>query len=368
MTEDKAFPAPLPRTGQPAEPDVRADEQAEAPPLRWFHATLHGDYVGEPANRAKAAGRRHRPRIYRARVEDLTWLPEPPAPNAEADLWQAQIDEARVAHVLGPGTMYEGPIFEVQLREVQLSAATTHRGRAYGRIRAQVTCALVMPEKPAIPAVKVTLPGAPVRAPKQAPLAAKISQSGAAEPPPGAVMAHDSQRRAVGMRGLLLLVASIVLGLCLHGGWLHGVFFALFALPTLLLRWMFGELLQPSRFTRVATALCSLASLAFVLFAVHLVRTCAPHWWWPALAILALLWPACLLPSALPTAVSLGSWGLMVALLSSHAHHCGTATSAQAPALVRFLLEHPTEANSPAESLVLTRVGQSLGADAPSGH
>lgn len=332
---------------EPAEQDAKDDK-----PLQWCRATLVGDYYGVVNAKApKATGRRYQLEIYRAQLDALTLLDAAPAdaPN-DVELWQAQIAEARIAHLLGPGTLYEGPVFEVQLRQVRLACPIEHRGRAYGKIEAQATFALVMPDKPPIPKVKVQLRGVqPSRATESAPrasselprlarasdfmqstsiaskpLAATVSLGGPQdEARPGAVMGGElRQERSLSLGWLALGIAAIGIGLFVQSGWIYAFFWGLFALPSLLFRWMFGELLRPSRFTRVSTALACLIPIACAALSVHAFRQCAPFSYWPGIVALWLLFPACLLPSALPPFSCMASLALIVGLFSRYPQHC----------------------------------------------
>ncbi|RYZ64487.1 MAG: hypothetical protein EOP08_08895, partial [Proteobacteria bacterium] len=134
------------KPGERGEPGKTSDEKA--PPLQRFRARFVGEYFGSPnPNAPKAPGRRLVPTVYRIEARDVVLLeaaPDAPGTTAGpagaeaapeiADRWQTQIDEAHLPHVLGPGTAYRGPVFDVQLQQIRLSFPIEHGGRAYGRI------------------------------------------------------------------------------------------------------------------------------------------------------------------------------------------------------------------------------------------
>ena len=144
--------------------------------MRWFRASFEGSYVGTDARVAPSGGRRHKLQVYRAALRDLVWADppdtEPPWPiEAEATasraFYQAQVDQAHVTGVRGPGTYYEGPVFNLRVWDVQLSHPTQNKGRAYGHMRGQAVGRLELPKEPEPPEVivhEVTAPAAPLDA------------------------------------------------------------------------------------------------------------------------------------------------------------------------------------------------------------
>ena len=114
--------------------------------IQWFRGTIEACYVGSPISAAatQRPGAAHfKPRLYRALVRDVVLLDAPPetreapAPEASepreatarfpAELRAARIDSGVVAGVRGPGSSYEGPLFEVEI-----GAARFRRGTLKG--------------------------------------------------------------------------------------------------------------------------------------------------------------------------------------------------------------------------------------------
>lgn len=318
---------------------------APPPPLQWFRARFVGEYFGSPNPTApKAQGRRLVPTVYRVEAREVVLLdaaPDPAAPidedGSDADRWQPQIDEAHLPHVLGPGTAYRGPVFDVQLRQIRLSCPIEHGGRAYGRIEGSLQGAFPMPEKPPIPAVTVRHERAPAKPPTRTPLTATLSVGQPAQPlaPKGAPAPHEAAPAASsGLRGHAALVVLVATALAVQAGAGYAAFFALCALPVLALRWMFHEMVRPSAFVHVTALVACLGSIACALLVVHAFRACAPLPWWPGLLVLLALVPLAPMPSPLPAVAGLLSLALIIGLFSARSHRakCGPAPTARAAA------------------------------------
>lgn len=303
------------------------------PPLQWFRARFVGEYFGSPNPTApKAQGRRLVPTVYRVEAREVVLLEAAPdlaasddENGSEADRWQPQIDEAHLPHVLGPGTAYRGPVFDVQLRQIRLSCPIEHGGRAYGRIEGSLRGAFPMPEKPPIPAVTVRHERAPAKPLTRAPLTATLSVGQPGQPSaPKAPLQHEPGPAASsGLRGLAALLVVIGAALAVQSGAGYAAFFVLCALPVLALRWMFHEMVRPSVLVH-ATAFCAcVGSVACALLLVHAFRACAPLPWWPGLLVLLALVPLAPMPSPLPAVAGLLSLALVVGLFSARSHREG---------------------------------------------
>ena len=350
------------KPGERGEPGKTSDEKA--PPLQRFRARFVGEYFGSPnPNAPKAPGRRLVPTVYRIEARDVVLLeaaPDAPGTTADpagpagaeaapeiADRWQAQIDEAHLPHVLGPGTAYRGPVFDVQLQQIRLSFPIEHGGRAYGRIEGSLQGAFPMPDKPVIPVVKVTQRRvhAPRAAPTTKPLEATLSvgepaptrsprapHAPLAAPPS---MAEEGVRApSAGLRGLAAFIVLVGAAIAVQSGMGYAAFWALCALPMLPLRWMFHEMVRPSAFVHTTAFVACLGSIACALLVVHAFRECAPLPWWPGLLTLLLLVPLAPMPSPLPAVAALLSLALIVGLFSARTHRpaCAVSRSEAEPA------------------------------------
>lgn len=304
-----------------------ASKEPPPQPLQWFRAKFVGDYFGSPnPNAPKAPGRRLSPHVYRIEAREVVLLSDVPAAEAaddeaDADCWQARIDEAHLPHVLGPGTAYRGPVFDVQLRQIRLSCPIQHGGRAYGRIEGSLRGAFVMPEKPAIPAVKVRQKRASEPALAK-PLEATLSLGEASLPrvQPSTTGDETLHVPSSGLRGLAAFMMLVCVALAVQSGPAHAAFWALCAAPILPLRWMFHELVRSSTLVRATALIACLGSLACAVLVVHAFRSCAPLPWWPALVTLLLLVPLAPMPSSLPAVTGLLCLALIVGLFSAQNH------------------------------------------------
>lgn len=328
----------------------KVSEEKAPPPLQWFRAKFVGEYFGSPNPDApKAPGRRLVPTVYRVEAREVVLLEAAPdasvaeASSETADRWQARIDEAHLPNVLGPGTAYRGPLFDVQLRQIRLSCPIEHGGRAYGRIEGSLRGAFVMPDKPVIPMVKVTQKRvhAPKPAPTTKPLEATLSVG---EPAPTrspraphalpAPMAEEAPPvPSSGLRGLAAFILVVGVALAVQSGLGYAAFWALCALPILPLRWMFHEMVRPSTFVHATAFVACLGSIACALLVVHAFRECAPLPWWPGLLTLLFLVPLAPMPSSLPTVAGLLSLALIVGLFSARNHHAPCAAPSSKPEL-----------------------------------
>lgn len=321
--------------------------------IRWFRASLEGSYSGVLNPSVPATlGRRYRLQVYRAALRDLRWTdapPEPSAPSADANaLWQARIDHAHLAGVRGPGTWYEGPIFDVSIRSVQLTHPVERSGRSFGRIVGEAIGWLELPPPPAAPEVVVSeasvamavagesttdkpaLQGTVFTQEKPteaadapAPEASDVLRAldTVSDPEAPAAVSGDGTTKAVRRIPALLPVVAFValvgIALGVGSGALACGLWALFMLPTLLARRLFSGVVRDSGFIR---------GFGFVLMALQLmcVSALVSQAWqtgcpvfslWPALGVVLVLFPAGLLPSAWPFTCSALGLALVLATL-----------------------------------------------------
>jgi len=363
--------------GEAGKPGKPGDEGAPRP-LQRFRARFVGEYFGSPnPNAPKAPGRRLVPTVYRIEARDVVLLegaPDAPSTTSDpagsagaeaapeiADRWQAQIDEAHLPHVLGPGTAYRGPVFDVQLQQIRLSFPIEHGGRAYGRIEGSLQGAFPMPDKPAIPVVKVTEKRVhtPKAAPTMKPLEATLSvgEPAPTRSPRAPLASHASpapraeegvRAPSAGLRGLAAFIVLVGAALAVQSGAGYAAFWALCALPMLPLRWMFHEMVRPSAFVHATAFVACLGSIACALLVVHAFRECAPLPWWPGLLTLLLLVPLAPMPSPLPAVAALLSLALIVGLFSARTHRAPCAAPHAGPKHAGLVQVRPgTESASP---------------------
>ncbi|MET0387300.1 MAG: hypothetical protein ABW321_15130 [Polyangiales bacterium] len=318
--------------------------------MRWFRGQLEGSYVGLPQVAAAGPARRFRLQVYRAALRELQWIepvPEVQAPGVEpGTLWQAQIDHAHLAGVRGPGTFYEGPVFDVRIRSLVLTHPTEHGGRSYGRIVGEAVGWLELPPPPAAAPVQV-VERSLAEAPRAEPLEGSVytdvaaTLSGAAGPGDDAgrvaggsvAVDGDAEAAAEGGKGtrptrrapfanyaLGVLLPLIALVLALASGALPAGLWVVLMLITLGARKLFGGVLRDSGFIRgcgyaavVVQWLCSASLLP--LLAGH----CAQPTWWRALICVLLLFPSGLLPATAPLATSAVALALVLAGLTQRA-------------------------------------------------
>lgn len=303
---------------------------------QWFHAKLEGSYVGAPSVAQAGAGSRCRLQIYRAVLQDLRWIDEPPdgqpLRSSARVLWQAQIEHAHVTGVRGPGTLYEGPICDVLVQGVHLDHPTEHAGRRYGRITGRATGWLELPPPPAPPEITVQQQAVESRTaflyaqqsaasesadPLTAPLPRDGSDVDVTHETPAADLARaetDVKPRpptqlpavalAVGL-GVVLLIASGLFGIAL---------WTLFVAPTLVARRFFQDVLRDSAFLRgVGVALVVLQLVCATTLLRNFSSSCPEPELWPVLVTVLLLFPAGVLPARSPVMVGMVSLALALA-------------------------------------------------------
>jgi hypothetical protein len=222
-------------------------------------------------------------------------------------------------------------VFDLVIRSVRLTHPTEKNGRAYGRILGSAVGWLELPPEPAQPEVIVSELSVPaVAAQPPAPLPAAVYRQplaadaigGEASPiealPPQVEPAQPLPAPVDTPRPLLLSLtgSAVVVGLGLFIGCGAGSMglWALFMFPTLLARRMFTGVLRDGGFLRGLGFAC----IALQAFCVsHLVSSawssgCPRLSLWPMLGVIALLFPAGLLPSIIP--LSCNALGLALVL------------------------------------------------------
>lgn len=378
--------------------DAAATRDRSRALIRWFCAHLEGSYVGQPgATLGPVGSRRYRLQVYRAALRDLAWLETPsndgdggrPAEPVVAPelgtLWQAQVEHAHVAGVRGPGTWYEGPIFDVRICEVQLSHPTESRGRAYGRIVGSAVgwldlpppAAHVLAPVEAVAAVQPVASGVVYVAPAASadarstidsagddvpasdeaavpsgasdeasqgadvagPLAVGGEAAAAAETPSAeasTALPSAAEARVPRYPAHLPLVAWVIalaLGLALTSGGFAVSMWLLFMVPTLFARRLFGGVLRDSGAMRgVGFGLIALQILCASSVVSSLTESgCATTAFWPALAVVLVLFPTGLLPSAWPLAFSaLGLTVVLAAFANGETTRCQSTAGTHA--------------------------------------
>ncbi|HKU41186.1 MAG TPA: hypothetical protein VJR89_23650 [Polyangiales bacterium] len=288
---------------------------------RWFEARLEGNYVGEPST---GEARRQRLRVYQAALRELRWIEAPPAAAEGPVLRQERIERAHVAGVRGAGSWYEGPLFEVVIRGPKFSHPLEKDGRSYGRVVGEAVGWLALPPEPETPVVEVreqAAPEAPLmaavyREPKQAPDRDLLEP----EPEPEPEIRSTTQPRAAShLLPLSAFTAAVGLALFVTGGGAPLGLWTLFMLPTLLARRLFLGVLRDGGFLRGF----GYASIALQVFCVsQLVSSawasgCPKLALLPMLGVIALLFPAGILPSILPLCCNALGLALVLATFAS---------------------------------------------------
>jgi len=318
--------------------------------IQWFRGELEASYVGTPNAQpyfgARGSTRHFKLHVYRAALRNLERI-DPPAPEGPAPLepapsfCQARVDDALLAGVRGPGTSYQGPVFDLQVSAPRFDQATEKDGRAYGRLtgRALLSCELPPePERPKVEtALSATEPADPLRAelrvpneasgasaeesaPKNTSSALPASTGAALDPttsPTPAAPPRALPRRSDSAAPLFALAAAIALGLWASCGAAPALLWCLFVTPTLIARKLFHDVLNDSPYIRGFGALLAIGQLLCV-------SSLLSEWWsvpckelhvLPLIGIVVVIFPAGLLPSVAPLlfnaaglALVLGVW------------------------------------------------------------
>jgi len=292
---------------------------------RQFRAHLEGTYVGEP-NKASSPsfGRRYRLRVYRAVLRDVCFI-EPPSqkdpleftefgsvPEIEAvaaldaettavedtgdGFRQDEIEHAELTNVYVHGMPYMGPIFDVHIQAPTFTHATEHRGRSYGRVLGEASAWADLP----LPAAELAASGLSANDGELSEDAADFMLSDSAADVAQAEVPGWLSRLTVSVWILAVIVFAAVVG---------GTYFSLWALfigPTLLSRRLFRGVLPPSGFLHLFGAvLCVAQGLCLVrLASLASHNPCAGLPVWPVVCMAMALFPASMLPSALPLSAS----------------------------------------------------------------
>jgi len=347
--------------------------------IQWIRGQLTASYVGEPSTLVLPSGgasqRRYRPRVFRAAVRDVELIASPPdgrpprleqaqepgalaAPPAPVsasepaeparlastsepvDFRQPRIDEAHVTGVRGGGTFFLGALFDVRVNDLRLSYPTDKAGRAYGLMTGTVTACLVLPALPEpelapdsklIEAAAAPLvPGELHVVPQSADASALADEAALAGEP---IFAPERERAGVALTPWLAVAAAVCLGLALSCGAMPAALWAVFMLPTLAARRLFASMLPDTRGIHITGAVLVVIQLACAagLFHTWWASDCRALSMLPLLGVIAVLFPAGLMPSPIPLAINAASLSLILFGWCSAADGpCGESASTRA--------------------------------------
>lgn len=304
--------------------------------IQWFRGELEASYVGtpnaQPYFRARGTARHFKLHVYRAALKDLERI-DAPTPDGPAALdpapsfHQARVDDALLAGVRGPGTTYQGPVFDLQVSAARFDHATEKDGRTYGRLTGRALLSCDLPAEPERPRVEIALTAAgtsaealrgELRIPDQAvsaPLrgddaesattthaAVSSAQSESPLAPLPVAPARALRPRSDSAAPLFALTAIVALGLWAGCGAQPALLWCLFLTPTLIARKLFHGVLNDSPYIRGFGALLVIGQLLCVSSLIS-------EWWslpckqlhvLPLIGIVAVIFPAGLLPSVAP--------------------------------------------------------------------
>jgi hypothetical protein len=367
--------------------------------IQWFRGRIEACYVGTPISAAtlQRPGAEHfKPHLYRALVRDVVPIaapgpgaPEtdaaPPAPSELASgasaFRAARIDSSVVAGVRGPGSSYEGPMFDVHITDSAWSRGARKDGKSYGIVRGQVIAYCVLPPPPPPPEVslKLTEPepaqhlsaelrqasaesapstpntndraarateaAAPVDTTK-APLADEAAEDDAdAElaPEPAAPRAKPEREDSAALP-LFSVAAAIAVALWVSCGGAPALLWSVFLLPTLIARKLFHGVLRDSDGIRGF-------GIALILIQLFCTSTLVSGWWgeacrplslFPLIGIVAVIFPSGLLPSALALCLNAAGLALVLGIWGGGGEHCAGTPPAPPAAPTRApSVEHP---------------------------
>jgi hypothetical protein len=358
--------------------------------IQWFRGELEASYVGSPNAQpyfgTRSSATHYKLTVYRAALKNLAQI-EPPTPEARAALGanafhQARVDDALIAGVRGPGSRYQGPVFELQVSEPVFSHAVQKDGRAYGRLTGHAILYCDLPPEPEQPVVETSLvtadrgeaAGRPeplraelrtetnstsastVTAPSQ-PAQTSMKQTASeratadAEPTraaPSTAADEKAPTRAVSPRTdsaapLFALAAAVALGLWASCGALPALLWCLFLAPTLIARKLFHGVLNDSPYIRGFGALLAIGQLLCV-------STLVSEWWsvpckelhvLPLIGIVAVIFPAGVLPSVLPLVFNAAGLALVLSVWCSGANSACIKTRATPSSFAPASVEHP---------------------------
>jgi hypothetical protein len=373
--------------------------------IQWFRGRIEACYVGTPISAAtlQRPGAEHfKPLLYRALVRDVVPIPAPepgaspidaaspaasgPAtagfssraePRASTSAFRAaRIDSSVVAGVRGPGSSYEGPVFDVHITDSAWSRGVRKDGKSYGIVTGQVIayCELPPPPPPPEVALKVSEPAPAERlsAELQQPSAARAApntKDGAARATEAATPANGAstaladeddadaelapepaparakpEREDSAALPLFSVAAAIAIALWVSCGGAPALLWSVFLLPTLIARKLFHGVLRDSDGIRGF-------GIALILIQLFCTSTLVSGWWGeacrplsllPLIGIVAVIFPSGLLPSALALCLNAAGLALVLGLWCGGGEHCpGTPPAPPAAPSRAPSVEHP---------------------------
>lgn len=349
--------------------------------MQWFRGTFEGSYVGTPSGQPflspHAAGSHFQVRIYRAAVRDLTLTDPPAGPEPEPSaqlLRQPRVDDARVYGAGGQGRNYHGPIFDLRISELTFSHLAYKDGLSYGKIEGVAEAWLELPPEPQIELPVETYPdGEPEPNRTLAPTEGRRAPEGRLEVPARPTVASAAPADAARVSGgfdpeldalpadapemaplvprassdsgrptampLVALATAVALGLWASCGVEPALLWVVFMLPTLLCRKLFHGVLADSLGIRgfgVFLVLVQLACVAVLLESWWAVD-CKQMLTLPLIGLVAVIFPAGLLPSVGPLLCNAAGLALVLGMwCGGPSHRCGETPERKPPSV-----QHP---------------------------
>jgi hypothetical protein len=344
--------------------------------IQWFRGELEASYVGTPNAQpyfgARGTTRHFKLHVYRAALRNLERIDAPTAEGPAAlepapSFCQARVDDALLAGVRGPGTQYQGPVFDLQVSAPRFDQATEKDGRAYGRITGRALLSCELPPEPERPKVETALTAAEIptealraelrvasEAPDASPPRSELQSTAAlpaapgsaqpekAAPPTAAAPARTLSRRDDSAAPLFALAAAVALGLWASCGAQPALLWCLFLTPTLVARKLFHGVLNDSPYIRGFGALLAIGQLLCVSSLIS-------EWWslpckelhvLPLIGIVVVIFPAGLLPSVAPLLFNAAGLGLVLAVWCGGQGSACVKTSKPKP-FAPASVEHP---------------------------
>jgi hypothetical protein len=345
--------------------------------IHWFRGELEASYVGTPNPQpffsARPAATHYKLNVYRAALKNVERIEPPTADGAQPlepapSFGQARVDDALIAGVRGAGTSYQGPVFALQVSEPHFSHMVVKEGRAYGRLTGRAVLSCELPPEPELPAVETTIVTEPAADAHAEPLAAELrvasapgaqsasterSSAPATSLAPTANEEHPSPtqqalprthfRRNDSAAPLFALSAAVALGLWASCGAQPALLWCVFLAPTLLARKLFHGVLDDSPYIRGFGALLAIGQLLCV-------STLISEWWavpckelhvLPLIGIVAVIFPAGVLPSVVPLLFNATGLALVLALWCGGQGSACVKASAKPGAFAPASVEHP---------------------------
>lgn len=337
--------------------------------MQWFVGTIEAHYVGtpkaEPSVSQHGNTSHYQLRIYRAVVRAVKLCAPPePTDGGPRTFRQEQLDDTRVLGVRGPGSSFHGSVQQLTVDDAQFSHLSYKDGLAYGKLTGTVRACLELPPEPQVELELVTLADGEAE-PEPRALAAPRPAGVVTRPQPvqtnaGTQAVHDQpldpeldtlpaeapavtpRAKASGRPAALPLVAltcAVALGLWASCGGEPALLWITFMLPTLACRKMFHGVLSDSQGIRgfgVFLVMVQLACSA-VLLESWWAASCKEMLVLPLIGLVAVLFPAGLLPSAGPLLFNAAGLALVLSVwCGGPSSKCGQAPERKAPSV-----QHP---------------------------